>query len=506
MILLKDCLLVLPDPSDPHAPALEGVDILIDGNRISRIGRGIRPLSERPPPQGGAATGQRPDREPGSGGLRTIDASGCVVVPGFVNTHHHFYQALTRAVPAVQDAKLFQWLVYLYNVWKHIDPEAVRVSSAVAMGELLKTGCTCTTDHHYLYPRDFDADLTALQFEAADALGIRFAPMRGSMSLSKKDGGLPPDSVVQTEEEILKDSRRVIETWHDPQPAAMRKVGLAPCSPFSVSRDLMVETARLARAYGVRLHTHLAETEDEDAYCRRIYGRRPLELMQEWGFLGEDVSFAHGIWFNDRELETLAHTGTAVCHCPSSNMRLGSGIARVKEMLQQGITVSLAVDGSASNDASDFLGEMRQALFLQRVRHGADALSIRQVFAMAISMGARVLGFDAAGNAGADSNARVPDEAGSLAGVSGGACGIGRIAERWAADLAVFDVRRLEYAGALGDPLAALLLAGSDHRTRWTIVNGRIVVDHGELTGADEPALTEKANRIAERLRRAGSG
>jgi cytosine/adenosine deaminase-related metal-dependent hydrolase len=460
-LLLENCLCVLPDPSDPTSPTLEGVDILIEGGRIVRVGRG-------------AGTGAR---APGDARARVIDASSCVVVPGFVNTHHHFYQVLTRAVPAVQDAKLFRWLQYLYEVWQHIDPEAVRVSSTVAMGELLKTGCTCTTDHHYLYPRGFDADLTALQFEAADAVGMRFAPMRGSMSLSKKDGGLPPDSVVQTQDEILKDSQRVIETFHDPRPAAMRKVGLAPCSPFSVTRDLMVETARLARAYGVRLHTHLAETEDEDAYCQRTYGRRPLELMEEWGFVGEDVSYAHGIWFDDRELETLAGTGTAVCHCPSSNMRLGSGIARVKEMLDGGITVSLAVDGSASNDASDFLGEMRQALFLQRVRYGADALSVRRVFTMATTMGARVLGFSGDG-------------------------GIGRIAEGWAADLALFDVKRLEYAGALGDPLAALLLAGSDHRTRFTIVNGQVVVEAGELKGVDETTLTEQANRIAERLQR----
>jgi len=473
-LLLRNCLLVLPDPGDPAGPTLEGVDILIEGCRISRVGRGLGAPAEGP------AAGP-PSRRDGSEAQRVIDASSCVVVPGFVNTHHHFYQVLTRALPAVQNAKLFRWLVYLYEVWRHIDPEAVRVSSAVAMGELLKTGCTCTTDHHYLYPRGFQADLSGLQFEAADEVGIRFAPMRGSMSLSKKDGGLPPDSVVQSQDEILRDSRRVIEAYHDPAPGAMRKVGLAPCSPFSVTRELMVETARLARSYNVRLHTHLAETDDEDAYCERTYGRRPLELMEEWEFVGQDVSYAHGIWFDDRELETLQRTGTAVCHCPSSNMRLGSGIARVKEMLEKGITVSLAVDGSASNDSSDFLGEMRQALFLQRVRYGADALSVRQVFAMATTMGARVLGFDGPG-------------------------GIGRIAEGQAADLAVFDVKRLEYAGALADPLAALLLAGSDHRTRWTIVNGRIVVENGALTGTAEGSLTEQANRIAARLRGAAAG
>jgi 8-oxoguanine deaminase len=488
-LLLKSCRVVLADPSDPDSPPLEGVDILIEDGHILRVGRGAGEATGGST-DGGGSTGDpgsgAPGAGPAAGGtgagpLRVVDASSCVVVPGFVNTHHHFYQVLTRAIPEVQNARLFDWLRYLYEVWKHIDPEAVGLSSTVAMGELLKTGCTCTTDHHYLYPRGFDADLTALQFEAADSVGMRFAPMRGSMSLSRKDGGLPPDSVVQSQEEILEDSRRVIETYHDPSPAAMRKIGLAPCSPFSVSRDLMVETARLARSYGVRLHTHLAETEDEEEYCRRTYGRRPLELMQEWEFVGEDVSYAHGVWFNDGELDRLARTGTAVCHCPSSNMRLGSGIARVKEMLERGVTVSLAVDGSASNDSSDFLGEMRQALFLQRVRYGADALSVRQVFTMAITMGARVLGFAEAG-------------------------GIGRIVEGCAADLALFDVERLEYAGALGDPLAALILAGNDHRTKYTIVGGRVVVKDGVLTGVDEAALADRANRIAGRLRRAGEG
>ena len=404
--------------------------------------------------------------------MHIIDASRCVVVPGFVNTHHHFYQILTRNVPAVQNAKLFKWLVYLYEVWKHIDEEAVLVSSQVAMGELAKTGCTCTTDHHYLYPRGFSADLMGLQFEAADRIGMRFVPTRGSMSLGKKDGGLPPDSVVQTEVEILEDSRRVIEQYHDSSPLALRKVVLAPCSPFSVSKELMMETARLARSHGVRLHTHLAETKDEDEYCLHTYGKRPLKLMEEWEFVGEDVSYAHGIFFTDEEIEVLRQTGTAVCHCPSSNMRLGSGIARIKEMLEKGITVSLAVDGSASNDASDFLGEMRQALFLQRVRYGADAITVPQVFALATHNGTKVLNFSK----------------------------LGKIEEGWGADLVLFDVHKLEYAGSLSDPLAALLFAGVNHQSECTIINGRVVVERGKLTGVDEAELTEKANRIAAKI------
>ena len=467
MILLENCFALYPDPGDPDCKPLRGVDVLIEGNLISRVGRDLElPAGKEEGDAGGSGAGTA------GGVMRTIDASRCVVVPGFVNTHHHFYQVLSRNLPAVQNAKLFPWLVYLYEVWKNIDEEAVSVSSQVAMGELAKTGCTCTTDHHYLYPRSFAADLMGLQFEAADRIGMRFAPTRGSMSLSKKDGGLPPDSVVQTEEQILADSRRVIEQYHDPDPLAMRKVVLAPCSPFSVSKELMVETARLARSYGVRLHTHLAETQDEDSYCLRTHGKRPLELMEEWEFIGKDVSYAHGIFFTDEELDLLRQSGTAVCHCPSSNMRLGSGIARVKEMLERGITVSLAVDGSASNDASDFLGEMRQALFLQRIRYGADAITAPQIFALATAGGAKVLNFSK----------------------------LGKIEEGWGADLALFDVHKLEYAGALSDPLAALLFVGIDHRAAYTIINGRVVVEQGRLAGVDEDELTGAANRIAARI------
>jgi 8-oxoguanine deaminase len=470
MILLKNCFALYPDPADPDCKALRGVDVLIRENLISRIGARLTL------PEGGERNdAHRPGPSPGGSGAqapRTIDASRCVVVPGFVNTHHHFYQVLTRNVPAVQNARLFPWLVYLYEVWKNIDEEAVLVSSQVAMGELAKTGCTCTTDHHYLYPRGFAADLMGLQFEAADRIGMRFSPTRGSMSLSKKDGGLPPDSVVQTEEQILADSRRVIEKYHDPDPLAMRKVILAPCSPFSVSKELMVETARLARSYDVRLHTHLAETRDEDEYCLRTHGKRPLKLMEEWEFVGADVSYAHGIHFTDGELEVLQGSGTAICHCPSSNMRLASGIARVKEMLDRGITVSLAVDGSASNDASDFLGEMRQALFLQRIRYGADAIAAPQVFALATGNGLKILNYSK----------------------------LGKIEPGWGADLALFDVQKLEYAGALSDPLAALLFAGVNHQTACTIVNGRVVVEQGRLVGVEEEELTEKANRIAARI------
>jgi 8-oxoguanine deaminase len=446
-LLLKRCFYIQPSAD---LPGVRGADVLIRGQNIVKIAPDIR-------------AGE---------GARVLDCSRHVVVPGFVNTHHHFFQTLTRNLPAVQDAKLFDWLVYLYEIWKNIDEESVYYSSLLAMGELLKTGCTCSTDHLYLYPRGIRGDFVSLQFEAAETLGMRFSPSRGSMSLGKKDGGLPPDTVVQDEETILSDSERVINKFHDPSPRAMRKIVLAPCSPFSVSEELMRQSARLARKHGVRLHTHLAETADEDAYCLSVYGVRPVQLMERAEFIGPDVFYAHGIFFNDSELDVLRSRGAQVAHCPSSNMRLGSGTCRVRDMLDIGIPVSLAVDGSASNDSSDFLGEMRNALLLQRVSRGSGALGAREVLRMATETGAAVLGFE----------------------------GIGKVAEGYAADLAVFDVNRLEYCGSLTDPFAALIFAGYNHGTDYTICNGRLVVENGRLTGMDEELLVREAGRVASRL------
>ncbi|HAK44672.1 MAG TPA: 8-oxoguanine deaminase [Spirochaeta sp.] len=403
-----------------------------------------------------------------------IDCSTHIVTPGFINTHHHFYQILTRNLPAVQNVELFDWLVYLYDIWKNINDEAVYYSSMAAIGELMKTGCTCSSDHHYLYPTDFNGDIMALQFEAADKLGIRFSPTRGSMSLSRKDGGLPPDSVVQSEDVILKDCERVLKDFHDPSPLSMRRVVLAPCSPFSVTKQLMKDSAELARSKGARIHTHLAETFDENEFCIKQYGVRPLELMAECGFTGPDVFYAHGIHFNDDELKMLRDEGCSISHCPSSNMRLGSGIARIREMLEMGINVSLAVDGSASNDSSDMLGEIRNALLLQRVSGGASAMTAEQAFDIAAAGGARALGFPQ--------------------------CGF--IKSGMAADLAVFNLESLGYAGALSDPLAALIFCGYNHQTEYTIVNGRITVREGVLTGFDEELLTVEVNRIARELTR----
>ena len=450
MLLLKNCYCILTD----WEHTLRSADILIRGNRIKKVGPDLSPAQ-------------------GDGGdVETLDCSRFLAVPGFVNTHHHFYQTLTRNLKPVQNAKLFDWLVYLYDVWSGLDGEGVLVSSLLAMAELLKTGCTCSTDHHYLYPEHFSGDLTALQFEAAEALGMRFSPCRGSMSLSKKNGGLPPDSVVQTEEAILRDSRRVIETFHDPDELSMRRIILAPCSPFSVTPDLMRESAGLARSFSVRLHTHLAETEDENEYCLKRFGKRPLALMEDYGFLGDDVSYAHGVHFTDEELALLAETGTSIAHCPSSNMRLGSGIARVREMLDRRVNVGLAVDGSASNDSSDFVGEMRNALLLGRVIRGADGMTVEDVYRMATVNGARLLGYSR----------------------------IGKIAEGWGADLALFDLHRIEYAGSLSDPPAALVFAGMNHGAAYTIVNGRVAVREGRLTGMNEDDLFVRANDASARL------
>lgn len=449
MILLKNCFFISPSSNDK---GLFGYDLLIKDNKIDKIAKNIDLKS--------------------TDGVKVIDASKCVVIPGMVNTHHHFYQTLTRNLQAVQNAELFDWLIYLYNIWAKLDEDSIYYSSLLAMGELLKTGCTTSTDHHYVYPQNVTGDIMGLQFSAAEKLGMRFSPTRGSMSLSKKDGGLPPDSVVQTEDEILKDSERVIQKYHDSSEFSMRKIVLAPCSPFSVTEQLMKDSVELARKYGVRLHTHLAETKDENDFCEQHYGRRPLKLMEDCGFIGNDVFYAHGIHFNDDELKQLAETGTHIAHCPSSNMRLGSGICRVKEMLERGINVGLAVDGSASNDTSDMLGEARNALLLQRVTKGADAIKTNQVFKIASENGAKLLNFEK----------------------------VGQLKEGWAADIAMFNINKIEYCGALSDPLAALIFSGYNHETEYTIVNGKVVVEKGKLVGFDEQELINKANEISNKM------
>jgi len=449
-VLIKNCSRIFQSAAKG---VLKDCDILIRGNVIAEIGRNITVPADR-----------------------VIDGRNRVVIPGLVNSHHHFYQTFTRNLPAVQNAELFEWLVYLYEIWKNIDIDAVYNSSMLAMGELLKTGCTTATDHHYLYPKDIDGDIMAAQFAAAEKLGMRFSPTRGSMSLSKKDGGLPPDSVVQDEKTILRDSERVIKAYHDPSDFSMKKIVLAPCSPFSVTEGLMKDSAALARQYGVRLHTHLAETRDENDFCLKVYGRRPLKVMEDCDFLGEDVFFAHGIHFNDEELEILASTGTHIAHCPTSNMRLGSGICRVTEMIPKNINVGLAVDGSASNDSSDLLGEVRNALMLQRVHYGAAAVTVSDVLKLGTENGARLLGYDKTGT----------------------------LEVGMAADLAVFNLDKLEYAGAMSDPVAALIFSGYNHEAEYTLVNGKIAVDRGRLTGIDEDELKNSCMRLSAELWKKG--
>ncbi|HMM22722.1 MAG TPA: 8-oxoguanine deaminase [Selenomonadales bacterium] len=402
-----------------------------------------------------------------------IDAGGMFVYPGLVNTHHHLYQTFTRNLPRVQNLELFDWLLALYEIWRGLTPEMVYHSSLVGMGELLKYGCTTCFDHHYVFPRRGAGELIDQQFAAADRLGIRFHASRGSMARGRSQGGLPPDDLVQDVDDILADSKRLIDTFHDRGRYAMRQVALAPCSPFSVTGELMVATAELARREGVRLHTHLAETLDEEEYCREKFGLRPLDYMESLGWLGRDVWFAHGIHFSEPELGKLAATGTGVAHCPVSNQKLSSGIAKLPQMLRLGVPVGLAVDGSASNDGSNLLAEMRAAYLLHRLNASAEAPTAYEALKLAALGGARLLGRD--------------DDLGSIE--------VGK-----AADLFMIDVDRLEYVGARFDPKSLPATVGVSRPVDYTIVNGRIVVKNGQLCRVDERAAGQEAEKWARAL------
>ena len=396
-----------------------------------------------------------------------LDCTGMLCYPGLVNTHHHLYQCFSRNLPQVQNMELFDWLRTLYEIWKNLDREAVRFSSLTAMGEMMKHGCTTCFDHHYVFPAGA-GDLLGAQFGAAEELGMRMVCSRGSMDLSKKDGGLPPDSVVQSIDAIQADSVHAIETYHDPQPGSMRQVALAPCSPFSVSADLLRESAKLARQYHVRLHTHLCETRDEEDYMLQREGMRPLAFMETLGWIGSDVWYAHGIHFNDDELRLLARTGTGVAHCPASNMKLSSGVCRIPDMLELGVPVALALDGSASNDGNSLLEELRTAYLLHRLHYSRRAPSGYDLLKMATRGGARVLG---------------RDDIGSL---EVGKC----------ADLFLIDSRRLELVGACLDPRSVLGTVGVRGSVDYTVVNGNITVRQGRLAGWDEDALSAQANQV----------
>ena len=432
---------------DDHDTVYEAVDLYAEDGVIRAIGPSLPQTAER-----------------------TLDGSHMLCYPGLVNTHHHLYQVFSRNLPQVQNLELFDWLRTLYEIWKNLNEEVARYSSLVGMGELLKHGCTTCFDHHYVFPRG-SGDLLLAQFSAADELGMRFHASRGSMDLSVKDGGLPPDSVVQTVDEILRDCVDAIARFHDPKPHAIHRVALAPCSPFSVSADLLRESAALARQYGVRLHTHLCETKDEERYMLAREGVRPLAYMERLGWLGTDVWFAHGIHFNDDELRLLAETGTGVAHCPISNMKLASGVARVPDMLRLGVPVGLAVDGSASNDGSSLMEELRVAYLLHRLHTSHAAPSGYDVLKLATRGGARLLGRD----------------------------DIGQLAVGKCCDLFLVDARRIELTGALYDPKSVLATVGLRGAVDAAVVNGRVAVEHGRLTAIDEERLSYEANEVCKK-------
>lgn len=400
-----------------------------------------------------------------------IFASHMVMYPGLINTHHHLYQTFSRNLPQVQNMELFPWLKTLYEIWKNVDNDVAYYSSLTGMGELLKTGCTTCLDHHYVFPKEKGHGITEAQFAAADALGIRFHATRGSMDLSVKDGGLPPDSVVQTVDEILADSEEVVTKFHDSRPYSMRQVALAPCSPFSVTGTLLEESAKLARKLKVRLHTHLAETKDEEAFTLSNFHMRPLEYMEQLGWTGPDVWYAHGIHFTDEELKLLAKTRTGVAHCPISNMKLSSGIAKIPRMLELGVPTGLAVDGSASNDGSNLLEEMRVAYLLHRLNWSQNAPSGYDILKLATKGSAGILGR--------------PE--------------LGELSEGKAADFFLIRLNRLELVGAQYDPVSMLCTVGLKSPVDYAVVNGKIVVKDGQLTQIDETSIVEKASQSIKR-------
>ncbi len=426
--------------------------IVIDGSSISEL----------------VATGCEPSEKPD----REFDASGFVIIPGLINCHHHFYQTLTRAFPGALNKELFSWLVSLYPVWAGLAEESIALSTELALAELMLSGCSTASDHHYLFT-DQIPNAIDIQTEAVRKMGARAVLTRGSMSLSEKDGGLPPDRVVQSEDVILAESERLIKTYHDSAAGAFIQIALAPCSPFSVTPELMRESAVLARKHGVLLHTHLGETEDENEFCVEKLGMRPLDLLDEIGWLADDVWLAHGVRFNDEEVVRLGKAGTGISHCPSSNMLLASGVCRVNELEAAGAPVGLGVDGSASNDSSNMMQEVRQAFLLQRIRYGAASVSHEDALRWGTAGGAQVL--------------HRPD--------------LGSLEPGKAADMAMFDLEELRFSGS-GDPVAALVLCGA-HKVRHMMIGGEWRVRNGELVGVDVPRLRarhqELANQLAER-------
>ena len=446
-VVIQGCAVATVDPAgteyaDGH--------VVVEGNRIVAVG-------------GGSA----PDENEGVETL-CVDGRGCLVTPGLVNCHHHFYQWATRGL--AQEATLFEWLAYLYPVWAQVDEEIEYAATRAALSALVLSGCSATTDHHYVFPRGV-GDLLEAEVEAASGMGLRFQPCRGSMDLGRSQGGLPPDPVVEERDKILASSEAAVDRYHDPSPDAMLRIALAPCSPFSVTSKLMTETAELARRRGVRLHTHLAETKDEEEFCLERFGVRPVEYLEDLGWLGEDVWLAHCVHLDEPEIRRIAETSTGVAHCPSSNGRLGAGIAPVPALLRARVPVGLGADGAASNEAGELGAEMRQALLLARLAGGPAALTARRTLELATVHGARCLGWEA--------------QIGTLE--------VGKLA-----DVALWRVDDLGHAG-IPDPVAALVL-GPTPRVELLLVNGQPIVKGGELESADEVEIAKEIAGASRRL------
>lgn len=440
--LLKNLSMAVTFDNDDNI--LRNIDILVKDNEIAEIGSNIGVKDE----------------------AEIIDCSGLTALPGFVNTHHHLYQTLFRGLDEVQEKPLFPWLVGLYEFWKNITPEAVYYGSLVGFAELLRTGCTTSMDHHYVFPQGVSGYLIDEQVKASSGIGIRFHATRGSMSLGRSGGGLPPDSVVQKEEDILLDSERLIDKYHDAGKFSMVRMALAPCSPFSVSTKLMEEAAKLARKKGVMLHTHLAETKDEEAFCLEKYGKRPAELMYSVGWTGPDVWFAHVIHVNEDDMKLLK--GSGVAHCPTSNMKLSSGICPTVDLLNHGLKLGIGVDGSASNDGSNMWEEVRRTYLLNHLKYGTEGLNAYQVLKAATRGGAEVLGRD----------------------------DIGILEKGKAADIVLYDLNDVAYAGC-HNPMVGLVTCGNSSLVKMTMVNGKVVVKDGKLLTMDSDEIGQKAHKIS---------
>lgn len=452
-LLIENCRHVAT--FDDAGRELEHCDILVEGPRIVAIGPGLRQSRQLPPD------------------IPCIDATGHLAIPGLVNTHHHLWQVLTRVMPSTQHFTLFNWLLTNYEVWKHMDPEAFRVGATLSLAELLLSGCTTASDMQYLYPQTQTVELIDEEIAAARDLGIRFHPTRASMSLGVDDGGLPPMVLVESPDRVLEDYERVLSKYHDPSDFSMLRIALAPCAPFNAREELFRETAVVARRHGVLLHTHLAETPDENDYCMEKFGCRPLEYVCRLGWEGPDVWFAHAVQLNADEIRRCADSGMGVAHCPSANARLGSGVAPIPAMLEAGVRVGLAVDGTSSNDCGSLLAEARVAFLLHRATWGVDSFDARDALRIATRGGAAIL-----------HNPK-----------------IGRLEVDCAADIVLIDENRLELAGGSSlDPLAALVFCGLQRPVDYTIVNGRIVVERGQLCRVSESTLVRRANEATARL------